>query len=141
MKKIVSLIVVVTTALPLSATADGDGLAREKAKAKIVSRLYQATYGNSKRCFKSTPEASQEFDAELHKFTEKNSVLMKLVPESEYYEPARARFPVKDEQDEGEGGPEVRASECKYLASLLRSMNDTEEGQAVVKGYEALLSK
>ena len=115
--------------------------AQERAKSKLVSRLYQATYGYSEKCSKATPETAKDFERELSRFVERNSSLMKLVTESVYYEPAQSRFAKNAKVDPANDTPETIAGECKFLVSLMRDMNDTAKGQQSVKEYEAILSK
>jgi len=113
----------------------------ERNKAKIVSRLYQATYGQVERCKKATPDAAAEFQNELSRFVEINGNLIKQVIQSPYYDPARQRFSKHEAVDPVQDTPESLGRECKYLVQLLRSMNDTPEGKKSVKEYEALLSR
>lgn len=113
----------------------------EKSKAKIVSRLYQATYGQTERCKKAPPEIATEFQSELTRFIEANGKLMKQVVESKYYEPARQNFSKHETVDPARDTPEKLGGECKYLVQLLRSMSDTPEGKKAVKEYEGTLSK
>lgn len=113
----------------------------EKSKEKIVSRLYQATYGQSERCKKAPPEIAAEFKNELTRFVEANGMLMKQLVQSPYYEPARQKFSKHDAADSARDTPEKLGGECKYLAELLRTMSDTPGGRKAVKEYEETLSK
>ena len=60
-------------------------------KAKVVSRLYQATLGANERCKKAAPDASKEFQSELARFNLANANLMKLVRQSPYYQGLRIK--------------------------------------------------
>src|SRR5450830_553238 len=111
----------------------------ERNKAKIVSRLYQATFGSIERCQKATPDAAKEFENELHRFVDLNANLVNLVTQSPHYNDARKKFSHHETMDPARDNPESLAGECKYLALLLRSMNDSPDGKNAVKEYEAQL--
>lgn len=113
----------------------------EKNKAKIVSRLYQATYGETARCQKAPSDIATEFQKELTRFVELNDKLMKLVVGSPYYDPARQTFSKLATIDPTRDTPQKLGMECKYLAQLLHSMNDSPEGKKAVKEYVDMLSK
>jgi hypothetical protein len=49
---------------------------------KIVSRLYQATFGASERCKMAPPESASEFKAEFDRFGAKYPELLKLLKAS-----------------------------------------------------------
>lgn len=113
----------------------------EKNKAKIASRIYQATYGQTERCKKAPSEIAAEFQNELTRFVEENGMLMKRVVQSPYYEPARQKFSKHEVVEPARDTPEKLGGECKYFAQLLRSMSDTPGGKKAVKEYEEILSK
>jgi len=123
------------------AETPSDNSMSERAKAKTVSRLYQATYGSSERCKKATPDANLEFQNELNHFVEVKANLMKLITQSPYYDSAVKQFSEFGAVDPERDTPEMLASECKYLALTLRSMIDTPEGKNAAKEFEDLLSK
>lgn len=123
------------------AGASSDASPLEKSKAKIFSRLYQATYGQTERCKKAPPDIAAEFQSELTRFVEANGTLMKRVVQSQYYEPARQRFSKHEAVDPVRDTPEKLGGECKHLARILRSMSDTPEGKKTVKEYEETLSQ
>lgn len=108
-------------------------------KAKVVSRLYQATLGANERCKKAAPDASKEFQSELARFNLANANLMKLVRQSPYYESAHQGFAEFLKQNPPIDSPEL-SSECKGLAWILRSMVDDPAGRNATKEYEVLLS-
>lgn len=122
------------------AEAPADNSINEKKKAKIVSRLYQATYGSIERCKEATPDASQEFKNELDRFVEINANLVNLMTRSPYYEAARKQFANHFNVDPALDTTKSLSGECKYLASLLRDMNDNPSGKKAAKEYEVLLS-
>lgn len=121
-------------------TTDGNDI-KERTKSKLVSRLYQATYGYSEKCSKATLDAAKEFENELSRFESQNSNLMNLVTQSPYYKPAQLRFSKYSKIDPTKDTPESIAKECQFLTSLMREMNDTAKGKEVVREYEAALSK
>jgi len=112
----------------------------ERNKAKLVSRLYQATHGASERCKSANPKAAKEFQNELTAFLAANARLMELVIQSPHYVMARERFAKHKVIDPERDTPESLASECKYLAGLLQSMTNTPEGKKAAEEYERLLS-
>ena len=122
------------------AKAPIDNSIGEKKKAKTVSRLYQATYGSSERCKAATPDAAQEFKNELSRFVEINSNLVNLMIRSPYYEAARKKFANHYNADPVRDTTKSLSGECKYLASLLRDMNDNPSGKKAAKEFEVLLS-
>lgn len=113
----------------------------EKNKAKIVSRLYQATYGASERCQKAPAQAAAEFQSELNRFVGNHGRLMQQLVDSPYYDDARKQFSKHARVDLQQDTPEKLGGECQSLAQLLRSMNDTPEGKKAVQQYEDTLSK
>jgi hypothetical protein len=141
--KLLPIVVLIGVLFPpaIFAGTPGDSSAPEKRKSKIVSRLYQATYGSAERCKKAPPDVAAEFQSELTRFVETNGHLMKLVVRSPYYEPARQKFSRHEAIDPARDTPEKLARECQHLAQLLRSMSDTPEGKKAVKEYEGALSK
>ena len=122
------------------ADAPVDNSINEKKKAKIVSRLYQATYGSIERCKAATPDAAQEFKNELNHFVELNANLVNLMTRSPYYEAARKQFANHYIVDPAQDTTKSLSGECKYLALLLRGMNDSPNGKKAAKEYEELLS-
>lgn len=117
-----------------------DTQADQRQAAKIVSRLYQATYGASERCKKATSDANAEFQRELSRFIEAEAQLMKLVTRSPYYSTARDEFAKYGAMDPARDTPESLAGDCKYLAELLRSLSQTPAGKSSIHQYEKLLS-
>lgn len=141
--KILALATFVTVLLSGGAIAQGPSEISqlERSKAKVVSRLYQAIYGHAQRCKKASPDAASEYKNEVGRFSEANAGLLKLVIVSPYYAPAKQKFSKHENPDQTLDTPESLAGECKALAQLVRSMNDSQEGKKAVKEYEALLSK
>lgn len=113
----------------------------ERQQAKIVSRLYQATYGSVERCKHATPAAAQEFQTELTRFVKQNAGLMKQITESQYYGRARERFAPEQKVDPARDTPEKLAGECQFLAEILRTMLDNPDGRQSVKEFQETLSK
>ncbi|MES2262198.1 MAG: hypothetical protein V4724_27070 [Pseudomonadota bacterium] len=109
----------------------------ERNKAKIVSRLYQASYGPEERCKKSVPAAAAEFSNELQRFSKNNANLISLLTKSPYYDLAKKDY----SSDSADDTPQTLAEECEFYVVLLRSMNETPEGKAAVKEFEEILSK
>jgi len=141
--KLSSIALLISTLFSIASFAEtpADTSQLEKNKAKIVSRLYQATYGRKEGCKKATPDVAAEFESELTRFVENNDNLIKLVIHSPYYDRARQIFSKHETLDPVRDTPEKLGVECKYLAQLLRSMSDTSEGKKAVKEYEEILSK
>lgn len=128
------------TSYTLAKTSAGSG-SEDRTKAKIVSRLYQATYGARERCKKATPIAAAEFENDLTRFVGEKANLIKLVTQSPHYDSARQNFATHIVIDPAKETSEMLAGECNYLALMLRAMIDTPEGQKSAKEFETLLSK
>jgi len=107
---------------------------------KIVSRLYQATFGASERCKMAPPESAEEFNTEFNRFSAKYPDLLSLLRSSPYYEPARRHFLQVTASMTVHDTPESLAAECKGVAQLLRAMLDQPEGQKAALEYRARLS-
>jgi hypothetical protein len=107
---------------------------------KIVSRLYQATFGGSERCKMAPPESAYELNAEFDRFSAKYPDLLNLLKSSPFYEPARQHFLQLSASMAARDTPKSLAAECKGLAQLLRSMIDQPGGQKAVHDYMARLS-
>ena len=107
---------------------------------KIVSRLYQATFGMSERCKMAPTESADEFKAEFDRFSAKYPDLLNLLRSSPFYGPARQHFLQLSASLAARDTPQSLAAECKALAQLLRSMIDQPEGQRAVRDYTAQLS-
>jgi hypothetical protein len=107
---------------------------------KIVSRLYQATFGGRERCKMAPPEAAGEFNAEFDRFSAKYPDLLDLLRSSPFYDPARHQFLQLSASMAARDTPKSLAAECKGLAQLLRSMIDQPEGQKAVREFTARLS-
>lgn len=108
--------------------------------AKIVSRLYQATFGASERCKMAPAESADEFKVEFDRFRAKYPDLLNLLKSSPFYEPARQHFAQLSASMAARDTPRSLAAECKGLAQLVRSMIDQPEGQEAVRDYTARLS-
>jgi hypothetical protein len=108
--------------------------------AKMVSRLYQATFGGSERCKMAPPESADEFNAEFDRFNAKYPDLLELVRSSPFYEPARQHFLQLSASMAARDTPQSLGAECKALAQLLRSMIDQPDGQKAVRDYTTRLS-
>ena len=114
---------------------------KEREKRKIVSRLYQATYGSIERCKKAAPEEATEFESEFNRFVSENEKLMKLVTQSPYYEYAINSFSKHAAVDPLEDTTESFSAECKYLSSMLHSMSLQKEGRYSIKEITEILEK
>lgn len=110
--------------------------ANEKMKSKIVSRMYQATFGANEYCQKALPETRKAFEDTLARFVSKNTKLVKLIEESPYYEQAKATM-----QSNKYKKVEDVDNDCKGLNWMLGSMLDTENGQKALTEYETILLK
>lgn len=111
----------------------------EKEKAKLVYRLYQATYGAQQRCGAS---AGASHGATLARFRAAYPELVALLDASPYLAQARDRFTTLQEsgalpQPDEEG----LRGECQRLESILRSLIDAPGSAEAVAGYVDLLKK
>lgn len=109
-------------------------------QAKFVHRTYQMTLGAEARCAHEALTASGEFKTELQRFQQKYPVLMERLKSSPHYPEAVARFAPMAKFNPATDPVEKINGECLYVASLMRSMVDTEEGQRSAKEVEAVLS-
>ena len=137
---------ILTTALLMTsqsalAQSDTSTVDNEILKRKIVSRLYQVTYGSSLRCQGATDDAKKEQQTELSKFIETYPVLMKQVTESKYYEPARVDFEEFVLASAQRDTTESLSSECEYSAYILRELNAASGEQGAPKKYERILAE
>ena len=113
----------------------------DRAQAKLVSRLYDLTHGYEQRCRNASPDAATEFAAALVRFTEKNPRLMALLVESPHYATTRSRFAARTPTETASETATQLGHACTYLASLMRALSDTAEGQKSVKEFEEILSQ
>lgn len=141
--KIVYIVSVVCLILSTPSFAGEDSVTEtnERKKAKLVSRLYQATYGSIKRCEKASLEAALDFKNSLRRFEKKNEYLMKLVTESPYYEKAKTDYLNHYEVDPNHDTKEALTRECEYYHYILESMMDTPEGNKATKKFIETLLK
>lgn len=110
----------------------------EKDKAKLVYRLYQATYGAQQRCGASDPSDG----ATLARFRSVYPELVALLDASPYLAQARDRFTTL--QDSGalpQPGEAGLRSECQGLEAILRALIDAPGSAEAVAGYVDLLKK
>ena len=109
----------------------------EKEKAKLVYRLYQATYGAQQRC-----GASAGHDETLARFRAAYPELVALLDASPYLAQARDRFTAL--QDSGalpQLDEEGLRRECQGLEAILRALIDAPGSAGAVAGYVDLLKK
>ena len=109
---------------------------QERAKAKIVSRMYQATFGAEEYCGKASPEYKKSFDDALKHFITQNAQLVNMIQSSPYYEKAIATMESNKNKPTG-----VIDNDCKGLAWMLNSLTDTHGGQKAIEEYEKILQK
>lgn len=113
----------------------------EKQKAKLVSRLYQATYGASKRCERATPEVTSEFKKTLKRYEKENKLLMKLVKQSPYYDKAIKEYAIFYEFNPQRDTKESISQECEFIATVLKADMDTPNGKRDVQNIIEILKK
>ena len=107
---------------------------------KIVSRLYELTFGASERCRIAPPESAQAFKSEFDRFSAKYPDLLPLLKSSPYYEPSRQQFLRVIASMAPRDTPQSIATECTALTQLLRAMIDQPEGQKAMREYIEQLS-
>ncbi len=139
--RVVSIVFSMSALFCASSFAQSPAGDPDRQKAKLVSRLYQATYGSVERCKHATPAAAGEFQTELTRFVKQNASLMKLIVDSPHYARAREQFARHETVDPTRDTPENLAGECQFLAGLLRSMLDTPDGRQSAKEWQETLSK
>lgn len=129
--------VLLTQSVPTLALAQ-EAAPTEGQKAKVVSRVYQATYGAQLRC-----GASPEWETHgktLERFRSTYPELIQLVDSSPF-------FPVAKESFQGflVANPPSKVSEknltleCESLEAILRSLIDGPGAREAVAGYVQLL--
>ncbi len=125
------------------ANAQGTSTARDGAasRAKLVNRLYQATFGGEKFCRSASSEAATEFERELLRVKSSYPQLLKLLVEAPEYEAARLGFDEFLNQSRPGATTETLSSECRALASILRTLVDDSSGPTAVVEYQETLSK
>ncbi len=124
-------------AIPTAALAEGTP-ATPVEKAKVVSRLYQATYGAQLRCGASPEWATH--GKTLERFRSTYPELIQLVDSSPYFPAAKEGF-----QGFLVANPPSKVSEknltleCESLEAILRSLIDGPGAREAVAGYVQLL--
>jgi len=110
----------------------------EEDKAKLVYRLYQATYGAQQRCGASAPSHGET----LARFRSAYPELVALLDASPYLAQARGRFATLQEtgalpqlEEKGLRG------ECQGLEAILRALLDAPGSAEAVAGYVDILKK
>jgi hypothetical protein len=110
----------------------------EKEKAKLVYRLYQATYGAQQRCGASHSSHGET----LARFRSAYPELVALLDASPYLAQARDRFTtLLDSGALPQPGEEGLRSECRGLEAILRALIDASGSAQAVAGYVDLLKK
>ncbi|MBD8528902.1 MULTISPECIES: hypothetical protein [unclassified Massilia] len=111
----------------------------EKEKAKLVYRLYQATYGAQQRCGASAGASHGET---LVRFRAAYPELVGLLDASPYLAQARDRYTAL--QDSG-ALPQLDNAglrrECEGLEAILRALIDAQGSAEAAAGYVDLLKK
>lgn len=112
----------------------------ERQKAKIISRLYQATYGAQQRCGAAT--GAQSHRETLARFRASYPELVSLMDSSPHLAAARDRFQVMlDTGALPQASEDGLRKECQALESILRSLVDAPAGAEAVAGYIEVLKK
>ena len=110
----------------------------EKERAKLVYRLYQATYGAQQRCGASAPSHGETLARFLSAYPE----LITLLDASPYLAQARDRFTAL--QDSGalpQLDEEGLRRECRGLEAMLRALIDAPGSAEAVAGYVDILKR
>jgi hypothetical protein len=138
MRIFVSLMIVLmavwTLFVGISAAQEGS---LERQKAKIVSRVYQLTYGAEEMCKRYSPQESNQVSEAVAKFKNTYPELMKLVKESPYLDKAKKRMSILI--DRMEKNPED--TECLAAYNMLQQCTDTESGKQDILKTIAELKK
>lgn len=113
----------------------------DREKAKIVSRVYQATYGAEVMCKRFSPQESAQVSAAVLRFKMAYPELMALVEQSSYFEPAKNRFIVKMEKMAASALMEPRKAGCQEALTLLNQFLDTANGKEGIMDVITQLKK
>jgi len=101
----------------------------DKQKAKIVSRVYQLTYGADALCKRFSPQESTQVSSAVIRFKKAYPELMMLVEQSPYFEPAKSRFTAKMERIAESASKDPRKAGCQESLILLNQFIDTASGK------------
>ena len=111
----------------------------EKEKAKLVYRLYHATYGAQQRCGASAGASHGET---LARFRAAYPELVALLDASPYMAQARDRFmTLLDSGALPQPDEEGLRGECQGLEAILRALIDAPGSAEAVAGYVDILKK
>ncbi|MFZ2890908.1 hypothetical protein [Sulfuricurvum sp.] len=124
-------IVVFLSVVPFGAFADD---VHERAKAKIVSRVYQVSFGAEEYCQKASPQNKKSFDDALKNFLTKNGQLVRMIQSSPYYENAKTTM-----ESNKNKSVNVIDNDCQGLTWMLNSLINTTEGQKTIEESEKIL--
>jgi hypothetical protein len=112
----------------------------EPQKAKLVSRIYQATYGAQKRC-STSPEGAANLGKSVELFRSKFPELVRLVDSSPYFGPARDNFQKFLDDPSTKVSDAALLQECQSVDHILHSLLDAPGGNEAVAEYIQLLKK
>jgi len=101
----------------------------DRQKAKIVSRVYQLTFGADAICKRFSPQESAEVSLAVIRFKKAYPELMMLVEQSLYLEPAKIRFTGMMERMAESASKDPRKAGCQESLILLNQSIDTENGK------------
>lgn len=101
----------------------------DKQKAKIVSRVYQLTYGADALCKRFSSQESAQVSSAVIRFKKAYPELMMLVEQSPYFEPAKSRFAEKLERIAESASNDPRKAVCQESLILLNQFIDTANGK------------
>lgn len=113
----------------------------DKQKAKIVSRVYQLTYGADALCKRFSPQESAQVGSAVIRFKKAYPELMILVDESQYFEPAKSRFIAKMERIAESASNDPQKRVCQESLALLNQFIDTASGREGILDIVAQLKK
>jgi hypothetical protein len=109
----------------------------EKMKAKVVSRMYQSTYGILEIC---PDEEVDSFKKIIEKFEKTYPEFTKLLNESKYHQYAVDTM-AGNIVRERKASEETRMSQCKFGKSITESLINTTDGEKSVNDMLAILKK
>lgn len=113
----------------------------DKQKAKIVSRVYQATYGADALCKRFSLQESAQVSSAVIRFKKAYPELMMLVEQSPYFEPAKNRFAGKMERIAESASNDPRKAGCQESVILLNQFLDPANGKEAILDIITQLKK
>jgi hypothetical protein len=113
----------------------------DKQKAKIVSRVYQLTYGADAICKRFSPQESDQVSSAVIRFKNTYPELMMLVDQSSYLERAQNHFAGLMERIAKSASKNPKEAGCQELLILLNQSIDTENGKKGILDIIAQLKK